>query len=552
MKGDQQWPAAFDIFRTLVRHFFGRFFDKESLSPQGEPEAGVIQTLGILAAPSAFFVLLFRPLTLVGWSLVAVRYIFVSFSMIVMGFVMVFEWDALFPDRRDYQILTPQPLRLFTVFAAKAAALAVFLGIFLVDINFFGVLFWPGVDGGKDFFGILWTHVVAVLAGGLFAALGIAALQGLLVTFLRGSLYRRASVALQTLLMAALVMLLFLTPLLGFRIQALVAAHSPWLHRFPPFWFIGFYEYLRPATRNPDLRELGVVAIHALWIAAAIFLFTFLPGYRGHARRVLETPVAGASGPGRLHRLASALLGRTLLRDPVERAVFAFISATITRSMKHRLFLATYGGFGAAMAVMELGPGAHGSLALSLMLSFILVSGLRAAFNFPSELQANWAFQVSETAGLYPYLAAARKWIFACAIVPLFLVLLPVDLHWHTPAAALYHTAYGLALSLLLMEILFFGFRKAPFTCAHFPGKVNLTGLAVVYVFGFTAYSGTMAALESRLERYPAAAVAFLGLVAGAALLLSRLDRRRQIAGAALDYEDAADPLIRTLGITAN
>ena len=45
------------IFPALVRHFFERFFDKESLSPQGEPEASVIQTLGILAVPEAFFVL---------------------------------------------------------------------------------------------------------------------------------------------------------------------------------------------------------------------------------------------------------------------------------------------------------------------------------------------------------------------------------------------------------------------------------------------------------------------------------------------------------------
>src|ERR1035437_2702656 len=58
------------VFGTRVRHFFSRFFDTESLSPQGEPEAGVIQTLGILAVPSAFFVLLFRPLTLTGWNLV--------------------------------------------------------------------------------------------------------------------------------------------------------------------------------------------------------------------------------------------------------------------------------------------------------------------------------------------------------------------------------------------------------------------------------------------------------------------------------------------------
>lgn len=546
-------PRSWDVFAVLVRHFFGRFFDKESLSPQGEPEAGVIQTLGILAVPSAFFVLLFRPLTLVGWSLVAVRYIFVAYSMIVMGFVMVFEWDALFPDRRDYQILTPQPLKLWSVFAAKAVALGAFLGVFLLDINFFAFLFWPGVDGGRDVAGILWAHVVATLAAGLFSAVAIAALQGVLVTFLRGALYRRVSVAVQTLLMAVLVMLLFLTPLLGFRIQALAAAHSPWLERFPPFWFVGFYESLRPATRNLELRALGGEAMYALWIAAAVFVLTFLPGYRGHARRVLEAPAPGAAGPGRLRAAACALLGGTLLRHPVERAVFGFISITITRSMKHRLFLATYGGFGAAMAVLELAPGsgARGSLALPLMLSFILVSGLRAAFNFPSELRANWGFQLTETAGPRPYLAAARKWIFLCALAPLFAAMFALDLRWHAPLPALYHAAYGIALSLLLVEILFFGFQKAPFTCAHFPGKVNLTGLAVVYVFGFTAYSGWMAALEARLERYPAAAIAFVAVVGAVAFALRRLDRGRRDAAAALDYEDAVDPLIRTLGITA-
>jgi hypothetical protein len=536
------------VFLTLAHHFFGRYFDKEALSPQGEPEAGVIQTLGILAAPSAFFVFLFRPLTLMGWSLVAVRHMFVSFSMIVMGFIMVYEWDALFPDRRDYQILTPQPIRLFTVFAAKATALALFLGMFLLDINFFGFLFWPGVDGGSNVLGILYAHVLALLAGGLFSAVSIAALQGVLVTFLRGTVYRRVSVAVQTLLMAALVMLLFLTPLLGFRIQGLVASESPWLHRFPPFWFIGYYEWLRPATKS-DLRDLGPFAIQATIFACAVFLITFLPGYRGHARRALESPAPGAAGPGSLRLAARAILRRTLLRHPVEHAVFQFISATITRSLKHRLFLATYGGFGAAMAVMELGSGTQGSLALPLMLSFILVSGLRAAFNFPAELRANWSFQISETAGLRPYLSATRKWIFVCALVPLMLVMLLVDLRWQSPTASLFHAAYGLVLSMLLVEILFFGFRKAPFTCAHFPGKVNLAGLAAVYVFGFTAYSGMMASLEARLQRRPIAAAAFLTAAAATAVLIGRFDRHRQRAGESLDYEDAIDPMIRTLGI---
>jgi hypothetical protein len=58
------------LFRDLVWHFFGRFFDKESLSPQGEPEAGVIQTLGMLTAPSGFILLLALVLNVQSWNLV--------------------------------------------------------------------------------------------------------------------------------------------------------------------------------------------------------------------------------------------------------------------------------------------------------------------------------------------------------------------------------------------------------------------------------------------------------------------------------------------------
>ena len=540
------------VFGTLVRHFFSRFFDTESLSPQGEAEAGVVQTLGILAVPGGFFVLLFRPLTLTGWDLVSVRYLFVSFSMTVMGFLMVFEWDALFPDRRDYQVLTPQPLRLSTLFLAKATALAIFLSIFLVDVNFFSVLMWPGVDGGTNSFDILWAHLTAVAASGLFVALAAAALHGVLITILRGRLYRRVSIAVQTLLMALLVMNLVLSPLIGSRTQWVATHHAAWLYWFPGYWFSGLYEHLRPATRNLPLRELGVFAWRALGCAAAVFLLTFLPGYRGHARRVLETTPPAAAGPGRLRTAFDGLLRRTLLRHPVEYAVFHFISQTITRSLKHRLFLATYGGFGAAFAVITFNGGRSGRVFLPLTLSFILVSGLRAAFNFPAELPANWAFQLSEVAGVEPYLAAMRKWLLVCAILPLFLLLAPMEFACFAPATALFHLAYGIATSMLLIEVVFFGFRKVPFTCAHLPGKMNLTFLGVIYIFGFSAYSGTMSRLEEYLTHHAAGALAFFGIAAGACLALSRNGRKMLGPQAVLDYEDPAEPTVRVLGIGAH
>ena len=203
----------------------------------------------------------------------------------------------------------------------------------------------------------------------------------------------------------------------------------------------------------------------------------------------------------------------------MEYAVFHFISQTITRSLKHRLFLATYGGFGAAFEVMTFGSGPSGLLILPLTLSFILISGLRAAFNVPAELSANWAFQLSEVTCAGPYLAAARKWTLVCAILPLFLLMAPMEFACFPPAAALFHLAYGITTSALLMQVMFFGLRKVPFTCAHLPGKFNLVFLALVYISGFSAYSSTLSRLEASLTRNPAAMPAFFALAA--ALYLS-------------------------------
>ena len=537
------------MFHELVRHFFRRFFDTESLSPQAEPEASVVQALGILAVPTAFFVLVIRPLTLVGWDLVTFRTQFVSFSMVVMGFLTLLEWDALFLDRRDYQILTPLPVRPATLFLAKTAALGIFLGLFLVDMNFFGVLFWPGVDAGRDSMAIMFAHALAVLAAGLFAALAAAAIQGVLITFLRGALLRRVSVFLQTVLMAAMVMLLFLTPVMGLAARYVVTSHHALARWLPVYWFTGLYEQIRPVTRSRDLLALGDWALWGLAIAAAVFLLTYLPGYRSHGRRMLEAPTPAPRGPGRVRRWIAAATAALVVRTPVERGVFHFMGQTITRSVKHRLFLATYGGFGAALAVMAFGDSERdGLLRLPLTLSFVLVSGLRAAFGVPSELRANWAFQMTETSAIGPYLAAVRKWMVVCAVGPLFVALAPMEVAYFGWAMALFHLAFGVTLSLVLMEIMLIGFRKVPFTCARYPGRVNLVGLSALYVFGFAMYSRTMSQFEDWLAHMPMTAAAFF-LLAAAGLATARWRAGHAAGDERLDYADPVDPVVRTLDL---
>ena len=52
--------------------------------------------------------------------------------MLVFAVVTLLEWDVLFPDRQDFLNLTPLPVRLRTVFAAKLVSFVLFVGLFSV------------------------------------------------------------------------------------------------------------------------------------------------------------------------------------------------------------------------------------------------------------------------------------------------------------------------------------------------------------------------------------------------------------------------------------
>src|SRR5262249_33226463 len=157
----------------------------------------------------------------------------------------------------------------------------------------------------------------------------------------------------------------------------------------------------------------------------------------------------------------------------------------------------------------------------------------------------------SETSGVGAYVRATRKWVAVYAILPLFLSIAAFELALFPWTAALFHLAFGIMASVLLMELLFLDFRKVPFTCSHFPGKVNLVFLSVVYVFGFTLYSSYLASLEVWLGRTPLWAALFFLCAAAGLMALSRW-RERSGGQAVLDYEDDGNPTVLTMDLTAN
>ncbi|MEO8370082.1 MAG: hypothetical protein ABI806_12855 [Candidatus Solibacter sp.] len=555
----------------LVRHFFGRFFDNEIVSQQGDMRTNVVQAFGLVATPGMFVPFYMIPQRARfdhpfanNWILLSDYYFFVMYSMVVLGFVMVFEWDALFPDRKDYLILTPLPIGGGSIFAAKTLAFIVFLGLFAIDANVFTLLA-PLVTGGEGtqwpiVYRLLGIHAITVLSAGLFVALSIAAIQGVLINLLTGRGFRRVSPWVQMALMGALIVVLFLTPLACASIRPLVQSHSPLLRWFPPFWFLGLYLDMLPGQpAGPVFHELAQLARQGLAISAAAFAITYLAGYHRHARRVMQS-VEGAEGaPGRLRAAFDRQVNRWLLPHPLERATFHFISNTILRNAKQRLFLATYGGIAVALAlpeVLHIGarPGAPivsfyaaGLLSIPLTLSFFTVSGLRAAFNFPAELRANWIFQICDSGESLPHLRAARKWIVLMGLTPLFLLLTPIEIYFRGWRLAFIHLTFALGLSLLLLGLLFVWLRKIPFTCSYFPGKTSMAVMFFLYLAGFTLYSWSMADLQARMLEEPVSLLLFYACVGGALYGISRLESAELSVSAVLIYEDEPDPIVRTL-----
>ena len=67
-------------------------------------------------------------------------------------------------------------------------------------------------------------------------------------------------------------------------------------------------------------------------------------------RRAIEGAPAKRQ-PNRLARPLHALLNLSVLRTPARRAIYYFISQTLPRVERHRLYLAMYGGLGLSLVI---------------------------------------------------------------------------------------------------------------------------------------------------------------------------------------------------------
>src|SRR5260370_16787492 len=102
-----------DLFVVLLRHFFGRFFDNELVSGEGDTTASFSKIIGAVAAPGLVCFLLMPKYTVLAYAPPAVaeaaslpdKLLFLTFSMPLMDFLPLLSCYALFPNLLTLLIL---------------------------------------------------------------------------------------------------------------------------------------------------------------------------------------------------------------------------------------------------------------------------------------------------------------------------------------------------------------------------------------------------------------------------------------------------------------
>ncbi len=560
------FPSARQQRALLTRHFLKHFFNSELIPRQAEAKVTLIQILALVAVPGFVIMcmLLRKYARLLPQSPSAAylasldeKCLFLYFSMVVVGFVAVLEWDTLFPDRRDYLILSPLPIRVSTLFLSKAASLCIFLVLFSVFVNAFTAILYPlfASSGLLQAVRFMTSHALSVFAGNAFIFFACIALQGFLLNVLGPRLFVRMSRFVQLLFLVAFLSIFFLMPAVSYES---LKQHPAFLNAFAPAWFLGLYETLLVGPTS-EFLPLAHRALGALGLASIGFALSYFLAYRRHLRRTLSVGRAGPATDSALRSVIPTLSHSFLLRSARERALFGFIVKTLARSQPHRTYFGAYLGVGLAFVVMGLVTlfSRHGIgsvhvvrselLSIPLVLSFFVLLGLRVVFSVPAHLSANWVFKLTDRHEVSDSLSAIRKGMFVLGILPLILFLFPVYLTlWGWPIASL-HMAYCTTLALLLIEILLFRFDRIPFTCTYAPGKANLKLWWPAYLFGFTNYAYTMTELEQKLLRQPQRFLPFFAV--SLFLLLAAVMYRNRPVGrlSAFRYEaevaPAAEPL---------
>jgi hypothetical protein len=563
--------ASFEAwqFRILTRHFFLRLFRNDLVDFEDQMKERVIGILSILTVFSGLITYVFlgkydfTPDTGQSW---LEKMIIITFFMLIMGFVAIVEWDFMFLDGRDSSNLNPLPLRTRTILSAKFISLLFFVSLFGLGLNllsspFFIVLLPRWRSSSVLFFlGHAIVHFLIMFSACFFGFFFYVVLFGILQCLLGPTIFTKASTYLRSLFVIfQLFLILIYLRIVVYGLDNLISTNqlrsdfskmAHFFNFFPPFWFTDLYETVLGSPRLP-FHGRYKYALFSLAAMAIVFVLTMGLSYGRSLRRI-------AAGHNlRLRKIRwslEAVFNSIFLRNSSQRAIFHFYRKTLRRSVFHRMRLATYFACGVALVpfliTMQTVKKGHllsinpTLVSIPLVLSFALLLGLRSVMNMPVSLEANWVFRLTERPQIVAYFTGLRKAILVLKLGPLFILIFASYTALWDPQSAFYHSLYGLAVSILVMEILLIRSLKIPFACSYLPGKEKIQLYWLVYLIGFIVYLNVMSRLELELFRsrlgfiyfYMVVVLAVAGIRAYQVYFLYKRNR--------IQYEDEPEPLM--------
>jgi hypothetical protein len=561
----------------LVRHFFGRFFDSEVLSLiQTEMHILFIQILALLALPGLLKTFLsITKYVMLAHGTIAERdqaalidaHFFICLSMILTGFVTVFEWDALFPDKKDFYNLAPLPINPKTIFFAKLAALSLFILLFNIATNGVPAWFFPGevlttsrIPGQAGYhipFGAVFkyqlAHGASLFLSSLFVFTSFLAIRALILFIFPVKLVRTVSRSAQLFLLLILLCSLFSFPV------HLILQNNFMIRLMPPFWFLGLYETLI-GHHSLMLNSLAQTAYTAVFVSVMASLIGYTLSYQCSMQKGFQSEGSATYAFSAVKRLLSRLLQKTILTRSIERASFHFIAQTVFRRQEQMLYWGSFIAVGIALISWDLNNirnsrfteiSQHLPVLLSfpLIMSFFILVGLRFAFSIPADLHANWVFQTVQKQALKKAYGGVYKFTVLSIMLPLIALMTPLYLMILNPGLVFLHIIYVALLSLLLMEILLFQFIKIPFTCSYLPGKANLKLWWPAYVIACYIFSYSTTTLEQWMFRDMRRYVLFLAIALIAFLRLNHFRRRHLETMREIRFEEQPPDAITLLTI---
>ena len=574
-------------FSHLVRHFLERFFNHETASPDGDAKTRLILTAFVTGLPGFVVGLYLWPVyhPFIAWPpghplnagpppywlQVNHHFFFVLYSFVAMGIITVFEWDLFFPDLLDIFVLGTLPIAEWRVFLARVAAIAIFIGGFLFDSNILASLILPVSMDPSHLARFLCGHLLAVAGSGLFAAVFILALQGVLLSVLGEQLFRKFSLLMQGLTITALLTLMLLFPVLSEMVPVFLQSGSVYARCFPPFWFLGIYQRLMEGpSALPIYAKLVQTGCLALLLAVGLAILAYPFAYLRRVRRLAEG-TSTRDTRNWLGRPFDLLLHATLVRPPVRRAVFHFIGQTMLRVPRYRIYLVLYGGVGLSVVVatvlrvaivhqsVRMEISADGVRAAIGIIAFWMIAGLRMAFVSSGNQQGNWVFRIVH--GRPPrydsameQLLAAEVWVLLWSItltlgacLAFRMIAPPELLSWRALAAQIL-IAGGMCL--LLTDSFFLNVTTVAFT-GEPPREPSILAITVLkYFAAFPLIVWLPVASEPWIEMDIRHFVAAGAVVAVAHWMLRALHRRIiKEHSNSHGFEDGEDGLPMKLGL---